>query len=127
MIKKKIISRNEGYTLYEYIFNTENEQHSYPYSEEEELIKFATGVDKKYYTIVKKWDNFISSIRALTKENESKPFTQKHEYLTRKIREAAQKGYHSCSFMLDDNEIEDLIAEGFIVQRGVDCPSQISW
>lgn len=120
-------SNNEGYTLYEYVFSTENEQLSYPYSEMEEPIRFSTGVDKKYYTVVKKWNSFIEKVHTLTEENESKLFTQKHEYLARKICEAAQKGYHSCSFMLDDNEIEDLVAEGFTVQKGVDCASQISW
>ena len=126
-IKKMDKSCNEGYELYEYIFDTQHEQINYPYSDEEELIKFVTTIDKKYCTIVKKW-NFISKIRQLTEDNKPKTFSQKHDYLARKIAEAAEHGNNSCRFCLSEEEVEDLRAEGFTVEyNGYREYSTISW
>lgn len=127
IIKKMDKSCNEDYELYKYIFNTQLEQLKYPYSDEEEPIKFGTTIDKKYCTIVKKW-NFISKIRQLMEDNKPKTFSQKHDYLARKITEAAEHGNNSCRFCLSEEEVEDLRAEGFTVEyNGYREYSTISW
>lgn len=128
IIKKMDKSYNESYELYEYIFDSQNEQLQYSYSEEEEPIHFSISIDnKKYYTIVKKW-NFISKIRQLTENNKLKTFSQKHDYLARKITEAAAHGNNYCRLCLSEEEIEDLCAEGFIVEyNGYREYSNIKW
>lgn len=73
-------------------------------------------------------DNFISKIRALTKENTPRTFSQKHEYLARRITEAAKCGYNSCKLCLNEEEVKDLRAEGFTVEyNGYREYSTIRW
>lgn len=109
---------NENFTYYEYIFDTQSEQLRYCYPENEEPIHFSTGVhDKKYYTLTKQYNNFISKIRALTEKNSDKTFSQKHTYLANEIQKAASKGYNACWFTLSSDEIADLRAEGFEVEE----------
>ena len=72
--------------------------------------------------------NFISIIRQLTEDNKPKTFSQKHDYLARKITEAAEHGNNSCRFCLNEEEVEDLRAEGFTVEyNGYREYSTISW
>ena len=59
--------------------------------------------------------------------NKPKTFSQKHDYLARKIAEAAEHGNNSCRFCLSE-EVEDLRAEGFTVEyNGYREYSTISW
>lgn len=72
--------------------------------------------------------NFISKIRALTKEHEQLPFSQKYPILALDIENAAKEGRNYIYYILTDKTAEDLRAEGFVVE---DKPyrekSKISW
>lgn len=120
---------NENFTYYEYIFDTEFEQSHYWYPGDEEIICVSTGAhNKKYYTLTKQYSNFISKVRALTEENKGKTFFQKHNNLAREIQEAARKGHNTYWAVLNDNEINDLRAEGFNVEeKPYREDSKISW
>lgn len=63
-----------------------------------------------------KYNNFIDEVRALTKENEKLPFSERYPYIANEIYKAARQGYHSCFYMLNNNEINDLRAEGLTVK-----------
>lgn len=63
-----------------------------------------------------KKENFISKIRALTKEYEQLPFSQKYSVLALEIENAAKEGKNYIWFNLNEKMIEDLRAEGFTIE-----------
>ena len=72
--------------------------------------------------------SFISEIRKITEKNQIKTFPEKHDYIARKIKEAAEHGYNYCRLCLSEEEVDDLRAEGFIVDyKGYREYSTISW
>lgn len=93
---------------------------------------------KNYYVVTKEFKdydeikieecNFISKIRALTKEHEQLPFSQKYPILAIEIELAAKRGKNYIKYVLTEKMEEDLHAEGFTIE---DKPyrdnSKISW
>ena len=93
---------------------------------------------KDYFTVTKEFKdydeikieecNFISKIRALTKEHELLPFSQKYPILALEIENAAKEGKNYLWYVLTEKTAEDLRAEGFTIE---DKPyrenSKISW
>jgi len=81
---------------------------------------------KDYLTVTKEYKdyseikdgecNFISKIRALTKEHELLPFSQKYPDLALNIENAAKEGKHHIWYALTGKMEEDLRAEGFTVE-----------
>lgn len=61
--------------------------------------------------------NFISKIRALTKEYEQLPISQKYPILAIEIENAAKEGKDYIWFDLNKKMIEDLRAEGFTIEK----------
>ena len=88
-------------------------------------------VTKEYkdYSEIKNGEcNFISKIRALTKEHEQLPFSQKYPTLALKIENAAKEGKHHIWFILNEKMVEDLYAEGFTFEDRPYMESyKISW
>jgi len=83
----------------------------------------------KDYSKIKNGEcNFISKVRALTKEHEQLPFSQKYPILALEIENAAKEGKNSIYYILTEKMKSDLRAEGFTIE---DKPyrenSKISW
>lgn len=82
----------------------------------------------EYKVKEEKNSNFISKIRALTKEHEHLPFSQKYPFLALEIELAAKKGKNYTWYALTEKMEEDLRAEGFTIEGKPgreDC--KISW
>ena len=71
----------------------------------------------EYKTKEEKNSNFISKIRALTKEYEQLPISQKYPILAIEIENAAKEGKDYIWFDLNKKMIEDLRAEGFTIEK----------
>lgn len=81
---------------------------------------------KDYYVVTKEFKdydeikieecNFISKVRALTKEHELLPFSQKYPILAFEIEGAAKKGKHYIWYALTEKMEENLRAEGFTIE-----------
>lgn len=77
-----------------------------------------------------KKNNFISKVRALTKEHKHLPFEQKYPILALEIEQAARKGkshYIIPWASLSISEKQDLEADGFKVERYSVSEYKISW
>ena len=90
-------------------------------------------VTKEYkdYSEIKNGEcNFISKIRALTKEHELLPFSQKYPFLALEIEQAAKRGnnyYFIPLLRLSSSEKNDLKIEGFKVEQWNTLEYKISW
>ena len=93
---------------------------------------------KNYYVVTKEFKdydefkieerNFISKVRALTKEHELLPFSQKYPILALEIELAAKRGKNYIWFALTEKMEEDLRAEGFTIEsKPYRENSKISW
>jgi len=74
--------------------------------------------------------NFISKIRALTKEHKQLPFSQKYPVLAFEIENAAKEGknyYFIPLLCLSSSEKNDLKIEGFKVEQWNTLEYKISW
>ena len=88
-------------------------------------------VTKEYkdYSEIKNGEcNFISKIRALTKEHELLPFSQKYPFLALDIENAAKEGKRYIWYTLTEKMAEDLRIEGFTVEGSIYNDNfKISW
>lgn len=83
---------------------------------------------KDYSEIKDEECNFISKIRALTKEHEQLPFFQKYPILALEIENAAKEGKNYIYYILTEKTAEDLRAEGFTIEsKPYRENSKISW
>lgn len=93
---------------------------------------------KDYYVVTKEFKdydeikieehNFISKVRALTKEHGQLPFSQKYPILALEIENAAKEGKNYIWYALTEKMEEDLRAEGFTIEsKPYRENSKISW
>lgn len=96
--------------------------------EDETEISFSFDPnDSKYHlvTYVPKLDpieqncNFIFKLRELTQQNKNKEFSYKYPLIAQQCIERAKLGFNSCFLNLNQQEIDDLRAEGFEITEVV--------
>lgn len=131
LVKKRISSKRVNddciWLRYEYIGNRK-EIAEFEIPEDETEISFSFDPqDSKYHmiTYVPKLDpivtnqNFIFELRKLTEQNKDKKFSYKYPLIAQQCIERAKLGFNSCFLNLNQQEIDDLRAEGFEVTEVV--------